>query len=55
MKYFILIILILSCIQRSLEFIKDANTKNNPLLTLFVLITYIVATIGYFNIMFTTK
>lgn len=53
MKYYILIILILMCINYLLRFVKDVEKKNKPLITLFIAILHIIATVGYFNLMFT--
>ena len=54
MKYYILIILILSCTKFVLQFVMDTEKKNKPLITLVITIAHIIATIGYFNLMFTT-
>jgi len=53
MKYYILIILILSCTKFLLQFAKDCEKKNKPLITLVITILHIIATVGYFNLMFT--
>jgi hypothetical protein len=53
MKYYILIILLLSCTKFLLQFVKDAEKKNSPWITLVILIAHIIATVGYFNLMFT--
>lgn len=53
MKFYILIILILSCTKFLLQFVKDNNENNKPLITLVIAIAHIIATIGYFNLMFT--
>jgi hypothetical protein len=55
MRYYILIILILSCTKFLLQFVKDVDRKDKPLMTLFVAILHIIATVGYFNLMFTTN
>ena len=54
MKYYILIILILSCTKFLLQFVKDLDNKNKPFITLLIAILHIIATVGYFNLMFTT-
>ena len=53
MKYYIFIILLLSCIKFLLQFVKDAEKKDSPWITLIILIAHIIAAIGYFNLMFT--
>lgn len=53
MKYYILIILLLSCTKFLIQFVRDVDRKNNPLITLFIAILHIIATVGYFNLMFT--
>jgi hypothetical protein len=53
MSYFIFIILLLSCTKYLIKFVKDFDEKNNPTITLFIAILHIIATVGYFNLMFT--
>ena len=53
MKYYILIILLLSCTKFLIQFVRDVDRKNKPLITLFIAILHIIATVGYFNFMFT--
>lgn len=53
MKYYILIVLVLACTKWLFQFSFDAKTNKKPLITLVIAIAHIVATIGYFNLMFT--
>ena len=53
MKYYILIILLLSCTKYLIQFVKDAEKKDNHWITLIILIEHIIAVVGYFNLMFT--
>lgn len=55
MKYYILIILILSCTRFALQFVEDTKNQDKELITLFILIAHIVATVGYFNLFFISK
>jgi hypothetical protein len=53
MKYYIFIILLLACTKFLLQFVRDVDNKNKPFITLFIAILHIIATVGYFNLMFT--
>jgi hypothetical protein len=53
MKYYILIILLLACTKFLLQFVRDVEDNNKPIMTLVIAIMHIIATIGYFNLMFT--
>lgn len=53
MKYYILIILLLSCTKFLVQFVRDEDKKDSPWITFVILIGHIIATVGYFNLMFT--
>lgn len=55
MKYFILIMLILTCTKWMIEFSRDTQAKNKAGYTFVIMILHIIAAIGYFNLMFITK